>query len=373
MSNRTKRIEQPTAFVVMPFDPELKPVFEELLAPPLKAAGFRVERADSSLDQENILKGIVRGISRSHVVVAVLTKRNANVFYELGLAHGLNKATILVAGSIEDIPFDLRSYRVSVYSVGSEQVKAFKKSFRELGEKLLAREIRFDNPVSDFLPRAAPLPGRGLAKPEAAPEVTEAAPAEAHMAEAGFLDWWADADEGAKEATASLWKMNAAMKDMATGVAARTEQVKQVRGRAEAGTASRLRMIAAAAARDILDFVGVTQQELPTYRASWERFADSAASLLRSPFVREPQHREALSQLRVSVADALRNVDGAIAAVDRLQQSVGSLRGISRDLNFAADRLLATIGEIRTDFQTTRASCAKMLGLLGEILEERPS
>jgi hypothetical protein len=370
MSNRTSQDQQPTAFVLMPFDAELKPVFDELLVPPLKAAGFRVERADSSLDQQNILKRIVRAISGSHVVVAVLTKRNANVFYELGLAHGLNKATILVAGSIEDIPFDLRSYRVNVYSVGSEQAKAFKKWLRELGRRLLTGEIRFDNPVSDFLPLTAQPTAGEVPAAETEREPAEAAAAEEGNAEPGFLDWWADADEGAKEATASLRKMNAAMKDMAKGLAARAEQMKQPRVRAQPGTAARLRMIAAAAARDILDFVAVTERELPTYRASWERFADSTASLLRSPLARERQQRQSVSELRVAIAQALQNTDGAIAALDRLRQSTGRLRTISRDLNFAADRVVGTIGQIRVELETSKASCVKMLGLLDEILEE---
>jgi hypothetical protein len=38
------------------------------------------------------------------------------VFYELGLAHASQKPVVLVAGSIEDIPFDLRSLRVIVYN-----------------------------------------------------------------------------------------------------------------------------------------------------------------------------------------------------------------------------------------------------------------
>jgi hypothetical protein len=360
----------PTAFVIMPFDPEFNDAFEQLLKPPLEAAGFRVERADTSLDQENILKRIVRGISDSQVVLADLTTRNPNVLYELGMAHGLNKPTILVAQSIDEIPFDLRSYRVKTYSFDFREVEPFKNWLRELGEKLLAREIRFDNPVSDFLPRMAPPAARELAKPAAPPEVMEAAPAEADIAEAGFLDWWADAVEGSKEAVGSLLKMNEAMKHMAKRVAARTEEMKAAQATADPGTASRLRMVVAATAQDILNFVKVAQRELPAYRASWERFAESVASLLRSPLVREPQHRQSVSELRVPVAAALQSADGAIAALDRLQHSMRSLRGISRDLNFAADRLLATIAEIRTEFQTSRASCVKILGLLDEILQE---
>ncbi|HEY7416375.1 MAG TPA: hypothetical protein VH593_14375, partial [Ktedonobacteraceae bacterium] len=40
---------------------------------------------------------------------------NANVFYEIGLAHASGKEVVLMSQSIDDIPFDLRSRRVIVY------------------------------------------------------------------------------------------------------------------------------------------------------------------------------------------------------------------------------------------------------------------
>lgn len=363
----------PTAFVIMPFDPEFNDVFEKLLKPPLEAAGFRVQRADTSLDQENILKSIVRGISESQVVLADLTARNPNVLYELGIAHGLDKPTVLVAQSIDDIPFDLRSYRVKPYSFDFREVAPFKNWLRELGDKLLAGEIRFDNPVSDFLPPMAPPTAREPPKPRAAPEVTQAAPAEADIAEAGLLDWMADAEEAGQHAVASLVRIGEAMQDMTKRIVARTDEMKKMQAAAGPGEAARLRTIMAAAAGDILGFVKVAHTELPTYRASWARYAQSSLSLLDSPLSREPERRETVSNLRDSVARTLENLDGVTVALSRLQGQTGSMRGISRDLNFAADRMVGTISEIRVELETSRASCVKMLGLLDEILERGPS
>jgi hypothetical protein len=44
-----------------------------------------------------------------------LTDKNANVFYELGLAHAIGKPVILISEKIDDVPFDLRNYRVITY------------------------------------------------------------------------------------------------------------------------------------------------------------------------------------------------------------------------------------------------------------------
>lgn len=47
--------------------------------------------------------------------MADLSDQNPNVFYELGLAHALAKPVVLVASSIDEVPFDLRALRVLVY------------------------------------------------------------------------------------------------------------------------------------------------------------------------------------------------------------------------------------------------------------------
>jgi len=54
-------------------------------------------------------------ILSAEVVVADITGRNANVFYELGIAHTLGKPVILITQTTEDIPFDLNRYRHVIY------------------------------------------------------------------------------------------------------------------------------------------------------------------------------------------------------------------------------------------------------------------
>jgi hypothetical protein len=51
------------------------------------------------------------------VLIAELTSRNANVFYELGLAHALKKPVVLVSSNEADVPFDLHHIRVIYYDV----------------------------------------------------------------------------------------------------------------------------------------------------------------------------------------------------------------------------------------------------------------
>jgi nucleoside 2-deoxyribosyltransferase len=57
------------------------------------------------------------GINSAKVLVAELTTRNPNVFYELGLAHALEKPVVLISSNSDDVPFDLKHIRVIYYDV----------------------------------------------------------------------------------------------------------------------------------------------------------------------------------------------------------------------------------------------------------------
>jgi hypothetical protein len=56
-------------------------------------------------------------IHKAKVLIAELTGKNPNVFYELGLAHADRKPVVFTSGAIDDVPFDLRHLRVITYEV----------------------------------------------------------------------------------------------------------------------------------------------------------------------------------------------------------------------------------------------------------------
>ena len=54
---QTQDEHEPLAFVLMPFEPEFDDIYENLIKPTLEDAGYDVQRADSTFDQQNILRG----------------------------------------------------------------------------------------------------------------------------------------------------------------------------------------------------------------------------------------------------------------------------------------------------------------------------
>jgi hypothetical protein len=84
-------VNNKTAFILMPFADEFTDVYKYLITDALQDTGYTVKRADDIKSQNNILGDIIAGIVTSDLIVADLTGANPNVYYELGIAHALNK------------------------------------------------------------------------------------------------------------------------------------------------------------------------------------------------------------------------------------------------------------------------------------------
>lgn len=55
----------------------------------------------------DISSGVIKLISNAEIVIAVITKKSANVLYEIGLAVGMGKGVFLLLDDSEEIPSDL--------------------------------------------------------------------------------------------------------------------------------------------------------------------------------------------------------------------------------------------------------------------------
>ena len=110
-------------FVVLPFKNTL--LFEAVIKPAVEEAGKRCDRgfyckkADDLFRTGAIMAGIAEHIKRSSLVIADLTGRNANVFYELGIAHTLKKKVALLTETADDVPTDLRALVFYTYDLST--------------------------------------------------------------------------------------------------------------------------------------------------------------------------------------------------------------------------------------------------------------
>jgi hypothetical protein len=106
---------KPFAFVLMPFSKSFEDMYTLAIKPACEAAGAYAERVDEQIFSGSILERIYNQIAKADLVVADMSDRNPNVFYEVGYAHALGKTTILLTRSAEDIPFDLKHFPHIIY------------------------------------------------------------------------------------------------------------------------------------------------------------------------------------------------------------------------------------------------------------------
>jgi len=107
-----------TCFVMMPFASPLGEYYAKVYEPAILKAGLKAVRADDDIfGTGKIIDQIWSGINSAKVLIAELTSRNPNVYYELGLAHALRKPVVLVCSNELDVPFDLKHIRVIYYDM----------------------------------------------------------------------------------------------------------------------------------------------------------------------------------------------------------------------------------------------------------------
>lgn len=131
MSDKTPtNLPKPFVFVLTPFEPAFDDIYKFGIKGAAEDVGAYAERVDEQIFTEGILERIVNQISKADVIVADVTNRNPNVFYEVGYAHALGKIVILVTQQKDDIPFDLQHRPHTLYGGKIDVLKS------ELGPKL---------------------------------------------------------------------------------------------------------------------------------------------------------------------------------------------------------------------------------------------
>ena len=107
-----------TCFVMMPFGEWFDRYYQEIYVPAIKEAGFEPVRADELFTTGSVVEQIWEQIQKAKLLLADLSGKNANVFYELGPAHTDREASRLYVFEYRaDFLFDLRHLRVIIYDI----------------------------------------------------------------------------------------------------------------------------------------------------------------------------------------------------------------------------------------------------------------
>lgn len=150
---------KPFVFVLMPFDKAFNDIYQLGIKETCAAAGSYAERVDEQTYDGTITQRIHNQIAKADFIIADMTGRNPNVFYETGYAHALGKRVILLTQNVEDIPFDLKDrphivYEGSIQSLRDELLKWLRWAIEHPADDI----SRIAPPIQFFLNRI-PLEG----------------------------------------------------------------------------------------------------------------------------------------------------------------------------------------------------------------------
>ena len=148
---------KPFCFVLMPFGKkpdgtgravDFDAVYKQIIKPAIQLVEFEPIRADEEIAGGFIHKPMFERLMLCDYAVADLTTANANVFYELGIRHGIRpQSTVTVVGRGTVIPFDVATIRALLYAIdGNGQPETPDQDRDALAERLIGCR---DHPAED--------------------------------------------------------------------------------------------------------------------------------------------------------------------------------------------------------------------------------
>ena len=127
-------------------------ILRHIIKPVAELFGYRLVRADLISEPGMITDQIINYLIEAELVVADLTERNPNVFYELAVRHAVRKPVISMIGVGESIPFDVNQSRtLQVDHHDLDSVDECKRGLEEQIRSLEKNPLNFFNPISNAI------------------------------------------------------------------------------------------------------------------------------------------------------------------------------------------------------------------------------
>lgn len=149
-------------FLIMPFAKKFD-VIHNKIKEIVESFNLECKRADNIYATSSVMDNILSGILGAKIIIADLTDRNPNVFYELGISHSFREkdSIILLAQKINDIPTDLKEWPFVIYStkqlelISDELKKKIDYCLRQNEKRRFFKFFLNDNPVKENLKEEA--------------------------------------------------------------------------------------------------------------------------------------------------------------------------------------------------------------------------
>lgn len=295
----------------------------------------------NALDMDNprsVLRDIVEGIYGAEVVIADLTGANPNVYYELGLAHALRKKTIILTQAIDELPFDIRAYRVIEYSFDFWAIDSLSNKLEKMLAGAMDGSMKFGDPVSDYIPdieECVPASNEDYVDSKS-PDGGENT---GSSTDEGYLDVLSNIQESANVFQSEFQEMAKDQNELNAKIQSATNEINSVKTHTGAHGPLLARNICRRMAVDLDEYATNFGLHLSHIDEAWSVIEDGMLFLLESKYVENERGREDLC----SGVSQLMKIDAQIDASNDMMQifsdKMEQLKGFEKNLTKAVDKL----------------------------------
>lgn len=363
--------KKPFAFVIMPPRAEFDEFYADVITPILVDCGYEVERAQTLFDRPNALKQAVLNIYRADLVIADVTLPHAMVLYELGIAQGLLKPSLMISQRLDRLPVDLRSHRVLEYSTHYRKVSEFKSRLRAFVEEHKTGHTSLNNIVMELLPSLAEAPKLLEDHPESAIEATMVASPDRETmrgSRPAIYDFALAAVKSMERISSAARRAQEETLLLEQKLADHIQTIRAIRSRGVSADPKQLREALNHAVSTLEVYNASVVDLAPALHNSWDQLLNATADLIKVVSIEKREDREAAVVFTSQMGTLRLTLDQCGASLGHLHQALNRIPNISKNLNRAARAAEQIAAEIEKELATGQSYVLSILNLLSERL-----
>lgn len=317
------------ATVLVPPTGEFTQIATDLVLPVLTETGLQALTRAQYADEAHSVFAVIENIKASDLVVVDTSGLDGFLLYALGVAHALEKPTIVLTRDITELPFDLRSYNVLPYSTRLDEIGQLKDDLRRKLVELWDVESALSTPVSDI----------SGSRRKVSAEVEEVVASDDEPR--GIYDLVPLTVGAMAEIGSATVEFAALTERLGRATQAQADELEAVKVRGGPGVFARTHLSIRTVTAHVDEYADQVAEILPGYHAQWSSLVDDTLSWLQLVNIETDEDQDAglsfadqLTELREAILRSAEHVEGFREAVVGLRE-----RRLSKDLGKSLSRV----------------------------------
>lgn len=259
----------------------------------------------------------------------------------------MNKKVIIITQDLEELPFDIKSYRAIKYSLNFNKLPELIKELRKLLLGAIDDSVKYGNPVSDYIPNFYI---NEITKSQSTDYQKKTLKCDSVVhsrieeeGEKGLIDFIADIEENSEKMTKEISSMGSEMSEMNSSISKTSREIDRVKALSGNVDANFVRTLCRKLSKPIDEFASNLKSHVTIISGSWDIVENSYLSLLDNPHTKTAENASKIKKSMLSLAgmrDAIKVSDEKIEGfIIYLRGSMG----MERRLNKAISSLISEL------------------------------